>query len=162
MDIVYAPSEPMGSDRAELERENFYDLLYLLRGLEECEPDGELHLTLAADGLADSGEGTVHPWRGLLLGPARVAPREFPHLTCRVVDLNTTEDGSVAGLLTEMGRPADRTAARWSPWPAGRRGPDRSRASPSVRPTRGPWIQGRRTSSREGWADSGTRWPRNS
>ncbi|CAM2069821.1 KR domain-containing protein [Sulfidibacter corallicola] len=57
------------------------------------------HLNVVSHGLVDvAGESQRHPDQSLTLGPILVAPLEFPHLTCRAIDLPSGGPGESSWL----------------------------------------------------------------
>ncbi len=81
LDVEGAPISP--SDGIEAA---FTSTWHLLRTLEEAASGHALHLVVLASGSILSGEGATTPEHALALGPARVAPREIPSMSTRVVD----------------------------------------------------------------------------
>ena len=100
----------------------FYSLLHLAQALGDEGLRDPLHITVFANGFQQIGdEAVLHPEKATLLGPARVMPREFPDITCSVVDValppeaprriwpfGRDQDGgqqSVADILRELDAP---------------------------------------------------------
>jgi acyl transferase domain-containing protein len=70
------------------EDRGFYSLLWLAQALGETERKNAVHLGVVADGLQEvTGGEALHPEKATLLGPCRVLPQEYPHLTCAAVDV---------------------------------------------------------------------------
>ncbi|MCU0762780.1 MAG: SDR family NAD(P)-dependent oxidoreductase [Hydrogenophaga sp.] len=68
--------------------QGFFSLLFLAQALAEENLPKPLHLTVLSTGAARvRGEALPYPEKATVLGPARVAPRELPGLTCTVLDL---------------------------------------------------------------------------
>jgi acyl transferase domain-containing protein/NAD(P)-dependent dehydrogenase (short-subunit alcohol dehydrogenase family) len=66
----------------------FHTLLDLVRVLAENEPEGDFPLVVPGSGLLRvHADDPVEPRKSVVLGPVRVAPREFPWLRARAVDL---------------------------------------------------------------------------
>ena len=66
----------------------FWSLLYLIQALGEEGADDGLHLTvLTSDAMQTGVEPLRYPDKSTVMGPARVIPREFPGVTCAVLDL---------------------------------------------------------------------------
>jgi acyl transferase domain-containing protein/thioesterase domain-containing protein len=76
-------------DRTTLDRrlqQCFYSLLYLSQALAQNE--APVRLTILTNGMqAVGGDRVRHPEASLVLGPARVIPRELPAVACVAVDL---------------------------------------------------------------------------
>ena len=73
-------------DAAAAEERAFFAPFHLLRTLEEVSPGHPLGLVaIATGGLAASDEGLV-PEHALIQGPIRVAPREIPSISTRLID----------------------------------------------------------------------------
>ena len=69
----------------------FWSLFYLAQALGEQSVDG-LHLTvLTSDAAQVRGELLRYPEKATVMGPARVIPREFPGVTCAVLDVPMPE-----------------------------------------------------------------------
>ncbi len=66
----------------------FHALLAFAQALSTEEPAGDFQLDVLTNDLQRiGGEGALAPVRALLLGPARVIPREFPQVRSRAIDL---------------------------------------------------------------------------
>jgi len=66
----------------------FFSLLFLAQALGAQDYPKPLHVVVATNGLCAVGEEVVfYPEKATVLGPARVISREFPGVTCRVVDV---------------------------------------------------------------------------
>jgi acyl transferase domain-containing protein/thioesterase domain-containing protein len=67
----------------------FFSLLFLSQALAEENLPKPLHLTVLSTGAARvRNEALPYPEKATLMGPARVAPRELPGLTCSVLDVS--------------------------------------------------------------------------
>lgn len=85
---------PLRGTDARAAAEPFFGLLHLMRALGE-DPERRFALdvvTAGAHAIVPGGpsphaERALHPELALLLGAARVLPREFPNLTCRCLDV---------------------------------------------------------------------------
>lgn len=76
--------------------QGFFSLLFLAQALAEENLPKPLHLTVLSTGAARvRDEPLPYPEKATVMGPARVAPRELPGLTCTVLDvaLPTVEKG---------------------------------------------------------------------
>jgi acyl transferase domain-containing protein/NADP-dependent 3-hydroxy acid dehydrogenase YdfG len=79
-EAAHAVDAGVAQDRA------FFAPFHLLRTLEEVSPGHQLHLVAAVTGgSAASDEGLV-PEHALIQGPVRVAPRELPSISTRLID----------------------------------------------------------------------------
>ncbi len=68
--------------------QGFWSLLFLAQALGEEGLPRPLHLTLVTSGAVRVGdERLAHPEKAAAFGPARVMPREFPGLTCALLDV---------------------------------------------------------------------------
>lgn len=81
----------------------FTSTWHLIRTLEQAASDHAVHLVTLASGALLSGEGDTTPEHALALGPTRVAPRELPSLSTRLVD---------PGVVPASGRAAQRVIER--------------------------------------------------
>lgn len=75
-----------GAEVAEGEARAFHALFHLVRTLEEAHPGHPLRLVAVATGALGVDGATAVPDHALLQGPVRVAPREIPSLSARLVD----------------------------------------------------------------------------
>ena len=67
----------------------FYSAFFLAKAMGDENLQGELHLMVAANGLlALDDERLLYPEKATVLGPCGVIPREFPGVTCKVIDIN--------------------------------------------------------------------------
>ena len=74
----------------------FYSVLYLAKALAREEGVNEATLFLVTSGAFDmDGGDEINPTNAALLGPAKVIPQEYPHLRTRVVDIETSDPGSL-------------------------------------------------------------------
>lgn len=68
--------------------QGFFSLLFLAQAMAEENLPKPLHLTVLSTGAVRVRSETLpYPEKATLMGPARVAPRELPGLTCSVLDL---------------------------------------------------------------------------
>ncbi len=72
----------------------FYSLLHLAQALGKSGLDeNDIHLIVAANGTVKvDGESLDCPDKVTVMGPCAVIPREFPHITCRFVDVELGDD----------------------------------------------------------------------
>lgn len=98
----------------------FYGLFHLAKALGESDLGEALRVHVISDGMQEvAGEGVAWPHKALLLGPARVMPRELPGVRCRSLDVVLPEPGSpaaaqlVARLVGEITGPADEEVVAW-------------------------------------------------
>ncbi len=97
-------------------RERAFDaLLRVVQGLGHVDPDPGFRLVVAASRAVQVEGELTDPWKSLALGPVRVAPREFPGLETRLLDLapDLDADAVAAAVLEELNTEADdRVVAR--------------------------------------------------
>ncbi|MCV0440848.1 MAG: SDR family NAD(P)-dependent oxidoreductase [Hydrogenophaga sp.] len=68
--------------------QGFFSLMFLVQALAEENLPKPLHLTVLSTGAVRvRDEALPYPEKATLMGPARVAPRELPGLTCTVLDV---------------------------------------------------------------------------
>jgi acyl transferase domain-containing protein/acyl carrier protein len=77
---------------AESQARNFFSLFYLAQALESTgrliPPGKKVEITVVTDRLEDvTGNETLCPEKAMLLGPCKVIPQEYSHLSCRLVDV---------------------------------------------------------------------------
>jgi acyl transferase domain-containing protein len=67
---------------------SLYSVLYLLQALNECMPQQPVRLNLISSHLAKlADDDVVQPEKAVLTGICRVIPWEFPHITCKSIDV---------------------------------------------------------------------------
>ena len=91
------------------QEQGFWSLFYLAQAWAD-EGSGPLHIDVITSGATQvRDEALPHPEKSTIMGPARVIPREFPGLTCAVLDIDTGDrDAALEELLSP---PANRIAA---------------------------------------------------
>lgn len=98
----------------------FWSLLYLIQALGDEGADDALHMTvLTSDAMQTRSETLRYPDKSTVMGPARVIPREFPGVTCGVLDLHMPkarkrriDDAMVHAVLEEvLSTPSNTVAA---------------------------------------------------
>jgi acyl transferase domain-containing protein/thioesterase domain-containing protein/acyl carrier protein len=94
---------------------SFYSLLFLAQALGDKDLSG-LDIAIVSNQLQSvSGEAITDPARAALFGPAKVIPKEFAGISCRVIDVNLEADGarqSAAQVIAEISaRPAEALVA---------------------------------------------------
>jgi hypothetical protein len=73
---------------AEVKEAGFHGLLAFAQALATEDPEANFSLDVMTSSLQRiGGEEEVEPAKALLLGPARVIPREFPNVRSRTIDL---------------------------------------------------------------------------
>jgi acyl transferase domain-containing protein/thioesterase domain-containing protein/acyl carrier protein len=78
----------------------FYSLLFLFQALSEAELPALPHCVVFTNGMQKvTDEPLPSPEKATLLGPALVAPREFPGLTVRAVDVDFSVENVERGVL---------------------------------------------------------------
>jgi acyl transferase domain-containing protein/thioesterase domain-containing protein len=102
---------------------NFYSLFYLAQAL--AAEEDPLRLTVVSNGGQQiAGESSLAPEKSLVLGPVRVIPHEFPHISARVVDVGWTpasagqSEAVTRHILSECFSTTHESLVAW-------RGPDR-------------------------------------
>lgn len=72
----------------ELQERSFYSLVHLAQALGEQSTRQPLHLYVVSDGMQEvMGGESLFPDKALALGPCRVIPQEYEHISCRSVDV---------------------------------------------------------------------------
>lgn len=85
---------------AALQERGFYTLLALAQALEAVQPATPASIVIVTSGLEDvTGEEWLEPAQATLIGPCRVIPQEYPHLSCRLVDV---EPGPTPGWIDRL------------------------------------------------------------
>jgi acyl transferase domain-containing protein/thioesterase domain-containing protein/acyl carrier protein len=83
---------------AVLERQldrSFSSLTWLGKAIGNRDWSQPIDIVIVATNLQQiAGETTLEPIKATLLGPCRVLPREMPNLTCRIIDIPATKQGS--------------------------------------------------------------------
>jgi non-ribosomal peptide synthase protein (TIGR01720 family) len=70
------------------QRRGFYSLLYLIQALSDRQVSGPLQLTIGTNQAQNvSGQESLCPDKATVLGAAMTIGAEFPHMTCRAVDV---------------------------------------------------------------------------
>lgn len=78
------------------ERTNLYSLLFLSQALTAVGQIGSLEIVAVSRGLYDvTGSEALQPGGALLLGPCKVIPQEYPHVSCRNIDLDADTDAAM-------------------------------------------------------------------
>ena len=80
-------------DRDELQARGFYSLLALAQALGR-RGDGSLELLVVCNEVGQIGGERIRPEKATLLGPVRVISKEYPHISCRCVDIAQTSSDS--------------------------------------------------------------------
>jgi amino acid adenylation domain-containing protein len=71
-------------------RDGFYSVIFLARALEQHGSRDGVTITILSDGVRSvTGEEEIVPEKATLLGPCTVIPQEYPHITCRNIDVVT-------------------------------------------------------------------------
>jgi len=101
-----APDDPQAEPAARFARareRGYTSLLALVRALGRRGLGPRTCVHVLSNGVQEvAGEGVLAPLAALALGPARVAPREYPGLRVRSLDLHVA--GEVDGLAPELAR----------------------------------------------------------
>ncbi|MEE9385196.1 MAG: SDR family NAD(P)-dependent oxidoreductase [Nannocystaceae bacterium] len=81
----------------------FYSLSFLMQALTAEAVPTPLHITVCTSGMQKVGQESLrYPGKATVLGPILVAPREFPGLTSRCVDLEAPADSGSTRLGTKI------------------------------------------------------------
>ncbi|MGE5341854.1 MAG: SDR family NAD(P)-dependent oxidoreductase [Candidatus Omnitrophota bacterium] len=101
-----------------------YGLIAMARALGQ-QPSKPVRLDVISDHMHDiTGSERVYPLKATLLGPVKIIPQEFSHITCKSIDIllrNETDDLLIDQLLMELSHEsaesviALRGAYRWIP-----------------------------------------------
>jgi amino acid adenylation domain-containing protein len=101
------PAEWERVDQAQ--RLGFYSLLYLAQALEKQRVAEPIRIAMLSNNMQKvAGEAVLYPEKATLLGPCKVLPQEYSHLTCQSIDLvlpragSTDEEELVDQLLGEL------------------------------------------------------------
>ncbi|HKE55953.1 MAG TPA: type I polyketide synthase, partial [Pyrinomonadaceae bacterium] len=92
------------------EDRSFFSLLYLAQALGDLNVEQKFALEIISTGLHRiSGETQLCPEKATLLGPYKVIPQEYPHITTRSIDVLLAESGRwsqqlIDQLISEFGR----------------------------------------------------------
>ncbi len=71
-----------------VQEQGFYSLFFLAQAIGGEDLPGNIHMTVLSNGAAQhKDEALPYPEKATLAGPARVIPREFPHMTVATLDL---------------------------------------------------------------------------
>lgn len=74
-----------------VQEQGFYSLFFLAQAIGGEDLPDDIHICALTSGSAQhKDEPLPHPEKATLAGPARVIPREFPHITVSTLDLNVT------------------------------------------------------------------------
>jgi acyl transferase domain-containing protein len=74
--------------------QGFYSLLYLPRAMGRLKMKQPVRIEVVSTRLQGVVEDdTVDPLKAVLLGPVRVIPFEYPHISCRSIDIELPQDG---------------------------------------------------------------------
>jgi acyl transferase domain-containing protein/acyl carrier protein len=106
------PQEPLAAFR-HAQEVGFYSLINLVQAMDQARSATPARLSIVSNGVQDvSGREPLLPERATVLGPCLVVPQEYPHITCRHVDVDLVDAGpaeaaNLAGhLLAELTGPA--------------------------------------------------------
>lgn len=102
----------------DVKEQGFHALLAFAQALANEDPDATFTLDVITSGLQRiGGEGELEPAKALVLGPARVMPREFPNVRTRAIDVVLPSASARLGALATMvaaeigSEPADESVA---------------------------------------------------
>ncbi len=114
---------------AETQARGFYSLLFLAQALgaqSAAANPTRTHIEVVLNNLhAISGDEDVKPEKATIAGPCQIIPQEYPHISCRLIDVASSPHGDASEtrlldqILTELAAPltdalvAYRGARRW-------------------------------------------------
>ncbi|MEP0859277.1 SDR family NAD(P)-dependent oxidoreductase [Trichocoleus sp. DQ-U1] len=85
----------------------FYSLIYLAPALGQQPVSNSIQLLVASNNLYDIiGDELLCPEKATIIGSCKVIPQEYPHISCRQVDVAISESGTnnlVEQLIAELG-----------------------------------------------------------
>ncbi|HEX2927571.1 MAG TPA: SDR family NAD(P)-dependent oxidoreductase [Ruminiclostridium sp.] len=88
----------------------FYSLVYIPQAIGRHCASSKINIFILSDNMqALLDEETVHPLKSTLLGPCTVIPKEYPNLSCRSIDINSSQkqDELLEQLLLEFSLAGD-------------------------------------------------------
>jgi non-ribosomal peptide synthase protein (TIGR01720 family) len=93
---------------------SFYSLIYLAQALGEHNGSEAIQINIISNKLYFvTGEETIDPTKGLLLGPTHVIPQEYPNISCRNIDISSqlltpgTNQQLIDKILSEVSNPSE-------------------------------------------------------
>ncbi|HEU4597474.1 MAG TPA: SDR family NAD(P)-dependent oxidoreductase, partial [Pyrinomonadaceae bacterium] len=120
---VTGDDEGSADELAEADRRQttgFYSLLFLAQALGSRGIGTPLRLFVVTSGMQGvHGDELLHPSKATVLGPCKVIPQEYPHVSCRSVDVilpapGTRREQQLAGqLLTELTAEGSESVVAW-------------------------------------------------
>jgi len=79
---------------AEILASSFYSLLWLTQTIGQLSSDESLRMIVVTNNMQQvTGDETLHPKKATVLGPCKVVPQEYRHITCRSVDITIPATG---------------------------------------------------------------------
>jgi phthiocerol/phenolphthiocerol synthesis type-I polyketide synthase E len=86
------PADAGGQSSETIQRLGFYSLLLIAQAIGEQHHIAPLQLTVVSNALQEvTGEEVIFPEKATVLGPCKVIPREYPHVSCRSLDITFPE-----------------------------------------------------------------------
>lgn len=89
----------------------FYSLLFLAQALGARDMDDTLHIGVVSNSMQEVvNEDVAYPEKAIVLGPCKVIPQEYPHITCQSIDVvfpapgTLQEEKLVDQLIAELAR----------------------------------------------------------
>jgi acyl transferase domain-containing protein/acyl carrier protein len=83
-------------ERAQIQ--GFYSLLFLVQSLSKLNFNDALQLTVVSSGVEEvTGLECLSPERTTILAACKVIPQEYPHITCRSIDVDLPSSDSIEG-----------------------------------------------------------------
>ena len=72
----------------------FYSLLWLTQAIGQLSSDESLRMIVVTNNMQQvTGEETLHPKKATVLGPCKIIPQEYRHITCRSLDITIPATG---------------------------------------------------------------------
>ena len=106
------PYQASSEGFARHQQRGFYSLLYLVQALSDGQVTDPLQLTIATNQIQDvNGQELLCPDKATVVGPAMTIGAEFPHITCRSVDVWLADSQDVSTQAENLLREAASAAS---------------------------------------------------
>jgi acyl transferase domain-containing protein len=95
--------------------QGFYSLLFLMQAIGESFSAGPLSLVVVTDNVQEvTGEESLSPSKATVLGLCKVIPQEYPHVSCRSIDValptrDAEREALADNLIAELAAPDNET-----------------------------------------------------
>jgi NAD(P)-dependent dehydrogenase (short-subunit alcohol dehydrogenase family)/acyl carrier protein len=87
-------AQPGAEFSEQMLNESFYSLTFLAQALGHQNVSDRISITILTDAMQHvSGDDCPVPERATTLGPCKVIPQEYPHITCRSIDVIVPREG---------------------------------------------------------------------